>query len=122
MEFRTVEIANHIIPEFEGDNAEAWLRSSFLRDTEGFAEELLDIIRRAASGEVSPNGTPLGWSHNEMSVDCYQDRVAITHYYLYDEAGVELEIAIPRDEAIALLTSSKREVEAFQNAKRNRAY
>jgi hypothetical protein len=123
MEFRAVETPNHVLhPEFDGNNAEAWLRSSFLCDTQGFTDEVLALIRRAESGEVNPDGTALCWGHNEMDVTFHQDRAVIFHYFLREEAGRELEITIPLSEAAALLVAWQREVLAFEKVKRRRGY
>ena len=103
MEFRAVEVVSGFwVPVFDGDNPEARLRSAFLRDSEGYADELFTLISRVR--QATPDDEPVPeWGHNEMWVAFHPDRAVITHQWSFDADGVEEEITIPLDEAESLL-------------------
>jgi hypothetical protein len=108
VEFRAVEaVSGYWVPVFEGDNPEAWLRSAFLRDTEGYAEELLALIARARHARGDDPAPE--WGGNEMWVVFQPDRAVITHQWIFRSDGVEEEITIPLDEAESLLRAWQHE-------------
>jgi hypothetical protein len=117
VEFRAIEaVSGCWVPVFEGDNPEAWLRSAFLRDTEGHADALLALIARAR--EAAPGGEPIpDWGGNEMWVTFYPDRAVITHQWIFRSEGVEEEIAIPLDEADSLLRAWQQESQALRRCR-----
>lgn len=113
MEFRAIEVVSgYWVPVFKGDNPEAWLRSSFLCDTENYADELLALLARARH---APGDKPVPeWGGNQMRVAFHADRAVITHQWIFRLAGVEEEITIPLDEAESLLRAWQQQLQQLR--------
>ena len=120
MQLRAVEVGSGIYPAFDADGPEAWLRASFLTDTQGHADEVLALISEAR--RLVPGGDPPGWSKNEVWLSFHPDRVVVTHQWLFRDDGVEHEIAVPLDEAESLVRAWACEVTAFAKVKRRRGW
>lgn len=118
MEFRVAEIVSGVfVPVIDGEGPESCLHSAFLRDTQDYAQEVLDLIRLAREGG-SRTGDRLAWGGNEMEVELLSDRATIWHYWLGDKTGEDWEISIPLDEAESLLLAWNRELNGFQKPKK----
>ncbi|MBA4188027.1 MAG: hypothetical protein C0467_08410 [Planctomycetaceae bacterium] len=112
LDFRAVEVVKgYWVPVFDGENAEARLRAAFLRDTEGYADELLALITRARHSGPDQEPVP-EWGRNEMWVAFHPDRAVITHQWIFRSEGVEEEITIPLDEAESLLRAWQQEAQS----------
>jgi hypothetical protein len=120
MQLRAVEIAGSVCPAFDADGPEAWLRAGLLRDTQGHADEVLALMEEARRGW--PGGDPPGWAKNEVWLEFHPDRVVVTHQWLFRDDGMEHEIAVPLDEAEALVRAWEWEVAAFAKLKHRRGW
>src|SRR5438034_26759 len=95
MRFTLVESNGVPYPVFEGENAEAWLRAAFLRDSESQMEKVKGLMRYAKQSDHHP----VQWGGNEVLLDLYPDRAVITAQWIKNTDGDECEITIPLDEA-----------------------